>query len=154
MSDSPVFELERAFHVPPERVWWGWTDSEPLSHWYGPNVKTVIHQLDVRPGGLWLCEMNMGENSMYQRAEYTEVVPTEKTGLASLLDGQGLEHNRSPDAGLAQDPVVNAYASPGGQCYPNAVRLDAARGHGGGTRRILQSAGASGTRLDGWHAVT
>ena len=78
MNDLPVFELKQTFHAPPERVWWGWTDSEPLSHWYGPNVKTVIHQLDVQPGGLWLCEMNMGENSMYQRAEYLEVVPMER----------------------------------------------------------------------------
>ncbi len=78
MTDVPVYRLERTFHAPRERVWWAWTDPEPLAHWFGPNVETVIHQLDLKPQGLWLCSMNMGENSSRQRAEYLEVVVPER----------------------------------------------------------------------------
>ena len=83
MSDLPTYVLERVFDAPRRMVWKTWTDPELLSRWYGPNVVTVIHKLDVRPGGLWLNEMKMGTNSMYQRAEYTDVVAPER--LACLM---------------------------------------------------------------------
>ena len=70
--------LNRTFDAPPELVWKTWTDPELLARWYGPNVKTIIHRLDVRPGGLWLNEMQWGDNAHYQRVEYTEVTPPER----------------------------------------------------------------------------
>ena len=73
MSELPTYVLERTFDAPCEMVWRTWTDPELLQRWYGPGVETVIHKLDVTPGGLWLNEMKWGENSHYQRVEYTEV---------------------------------------------------------------------------------
>lgn len=73
MSDLPAYVLERTFDAPRELVWKTWTDPALLARWYGPNVETVIHRLDVRPGGLWLNEMKMGTRSSYQRTEFTEV---------------------------------------------------------------------------------
>jgi uncharacterized protein YndB with AHSA1/START domain len=67
--------LERTFDAPRELVWKTWTDPALLARWYGPNVETVVHRLDLKPGGLWLVEMKRGGNSMYQRVEYTEVTP-------------------------------------------------------------------------------
>lgn len=78
MSDLPTYVLERMFNAPRELVWRTWTEPELLKRWYGPNVETVIHKLDVTPGGEWLNEMKWGENSNYQRAEYTEVTPAER----------------------------------------------------------------------------
>ena len=78
MSDLPTYVLERTFDAPRALVWRTWTEPELLSRWYGPNVETVIHRLDVKPGGLWLNEMRMGEKSHYQRVEYTEVTPPER----------------------------------------------------------------------------
>ena len=78
MSDSSTYVLERTFDAPRERVWRGWTDPELLSHWYGPNVETIVHRLDLKPGGLWLVEMQMGGNSHYERVEYTEVTAPER----------------------------------------------------------------------------
>lgn len=59
MSELPTFILEREFKAPRDLVWKAWTDKELLARWYGPNVETVIHELDVRPGGLWKNEMRM-----------------------------------------------------------------------------------------------
>jgi len=73
MNDIPQYVLEREFNAPADLVWRTWTEKDLLARWYGPGVETVIHTLDVRPGGLWLNEMKWGETSHYQRVEYTEV---------------------------------------------------------------------------------
>ncbi len=78
MSDLPTYVLERVFDAPRELVWKTWTDPELLPRWYGPRVETIVHRLEVKPGGLWLLEMQMGGNSNYQRVEYTEVTPPER----------------------------------------------------------------------------
>ena len=59
-------------------VWRTWTEPELLSRWYGPNIETTIHRLDVTPGGLWLNEMKWGDNSNFERMEYLEVVAPER----------------------------------------------------------------------------
>ncbi|WP_269583398.1 SRPBCC family protein [Roseibium sp. Sym1] len=74
----PEFILDRRFNAPRDLVWRSWTEPDLLARWYGPGVETVIHKLDVRPGGLWLNEMKFGGGSHFQRVEYTEVVEPEK----------------------------------------------------------------------------
>ncbi len=78
MSDLPTYVLERVFDAPRELVWRTWTDPELVSRWYGPNVETIVHRLELKPGGLWLVEMKWGETSHYQRVEYTVVTPPER----------------------------------------------------------------------------
>ena len=78
MSDLPTYVLERTFDAPRELVWKNWTDPALVSRWYGPNVETIIHRLDLRPGGLWLVEMRRGDKSSYQRIEYVEVWSPER----------------------------------------------------------------------------
>lgn len=78
MNDIPTYVLEREFDAPRHLVWKSWTEPELLARWYGPNVETIIHRLDVRPGGLWLNEMKMNDRSSYQRTEYTEVAEPER----------------------------------------------------------------------------
>ena len=78
MSDLPTYVLERVFNAPRELVWKTWTDPELLPRWYGPRVETIIHRLEVKPGGLWLGEMKWDGKSNYQRVEFTEVTPPER----------------------------------------------------------------------------
>jgi len=63
MSDLPEYILDRVFDAPREMVWRAWTDPELLSRWYGPGVETIIHKFDLKPGGVWLNEMKMGDKS-------------------------------------------------------------------------------------------
>ncbi len=74
-TELPVYSFTRQFAAPPALVWRTWTEADLLARWYGPGVETIIHELDVRPGGRWLNEMKWGENSMYQKGEYLEVDP-------------------------------------------------------------------------------
>ena len=63
MSEIPEYILDRVFDAPREMVWRAWTDPELLSRWYGPGVGTIIHEFDLKPGGMWLNEMKWGDNS-------------------------------------------------------------------------------------------
>jgi uncharacterized protein YndB with AHSA1/START domain len=75
MAELPTYVLEREFDAPRALVWRTWTDPALLPRWYGPRVETIIHRLDLRPGGLWLLEMRREGWSSRQRAEYLEVSP-------------------------------------------------------------------------------
>ncbi|GAB4517956.1 MAG: SRPBCC domain-containing protein [Parvularculaceae bacterium] len=98
MTQTPTFVLEREFDAPRELVWKTWTEPELLARWYGPGVETVIHKLDVRPGGLWLNEMKMGDNSSYQRMEYRDVEPPSR--LVCLMS------NADADWNIAANPMM------------------------------------------------
>ena len=104
MSDVPTFVLERAFNAPRELVWKTWTDPDLVARWYGPNVETIIHRLDLKPGGLWLVEMKSGANSFYQRVEYTDVVPPAR--LVWLQSNADADFNIAPNPMMADWPRV------------------------------------------------
>ncbi len=76
--NSQPFSMTRVFDAPKDLVWRAWTEADLVQRWYGPGVETVIHEFEVKPGGLWLNEMRMGERSMKQRMEFTEVSPTDR----------------------------------------------------------------------------
>jgi len=76
MADDYV--LERVFDAPRAMVWRVWTDPDLLARWYGPGVDTIIHEYDLRAGGVWKNEMKWGENSDLSKMEFQEVVTQEK----------------------------------------------------------------------------
>lgn len=98
MSALPTYVLEREFDAPRALVWRTWTEPTLLARWYGPNVETVVHKLDVTPGGLWLNEMKWGENSHFQRVEYTEVDEPERLVW--------LHSNCDADWNIAANPMM------------------------------------------------
>jgi len=104
MSDLPTYVLERVFDAPRELVWKTWTDPELLPRWYGPRVETIVHRLELEPGGLWLIEMRWGGNSHYQRVEYTEVTPPER--LVWLHSSSEADWNIIPSPMMADWPRV------------------------------------------------
>ncbi len=98
MTDLPTYVLERTFAAPPALVWRTWTEPELLARWYGPNVETVIHRLEVRAGGLWLNEMKMRGQSSYQRTEYLEVDKPNR--LVALMASSNADWN------IAANPMM------------------------------------------------
>jgi uncharacterized protein YndB with AHSA1/START domain len=104
MNDLPTYVLERVFDAPRQLVWKTWTDPTLLPRWYGPNVETFIHRLELKPGGLWLVEMKWGGNSHYQRAEYTEVTPPKR--LVWLHSSSDADWNIIPSPMMADWPRV------------------------------------------------
>jgi uncharacterized protein YndB with AHSA1/START domain len=104
MTDLPTFVLERTFDAPQELVWRTWTEPDLVSRWYGPNVETIVHRLDPRPGGLWLIEMRTGTGQYRQRAEYTVVDPPER--LECLLSSADGDWNITASPMMADWPRV------------------------------------------------
>lgn len=78
MADLPTYVLERVFDAPRELVWKTWTDPKLVPRWYGPGVKSIVHRHELKPGGLWLHEMQWGTNSKHERIEFTEVTPPQR----------------------------------------------------------------------------
>ena len=104
MSELPTYVLDRVFDAPRDLVWKTWTDPALLPRWYGPNVETIIHRLELKPGGLWLVEMKWGGNSHYQRVEYTEVTLPER--LVWLHSSSDADWNIIPSPMMANWPRV------------------------------------------------
>ncbi len=78
MTELPRYALDRTFDAPRDLVWRVWTDPELLARWYGPGVKTIIHEYDLRPGGVWRNEMKWGDKSDLSRMDFKEVLAGEK----------------------------------------------------------------------------
>jgi len=51
MSETPQFATEHEFDAPRSLVWQAWTQPDLLARWYGPNVETIVHEFDLKPGG-------------------------------------------------------------------------------------------------------
>jgi uncharacterized protein YndB with AHSA1/START domain len=103
-SGAPTYVLERLFDAARELVWKAWTDPTLLPRWYGPNVETIVHRLDLKPGGLWLVEMKSGGKSNYQRIEYQDVTPPER--LVWLQSSSDASWNVSPSPMMPAWPRV------------------------------------------------
>jgi uncharacterized protein YndB with AHSA1/START domain len=66
----------RVFDAPRELVWRMWTDPKHVVHWWGPNGFTnTIHEMDVRPGGVWRFVMHGPDGTDYlNKIVYHDVV--------------------------------------------------------------------------------
>lgn len=104
MSDLPNYILDRSFDAPRDMVWRAWTDPEILARWYGPNIETVIHKFDLKPGGQWLNEMRMKGNSMFSVADFKEVTPVEK--LVMHMSNSDADWNIGPNPMMPDWPRV------------------------------------------------
>jgi hypothetical protein len=53
MQDRAIV-ISRVFAAPRELIWNACTDPKQLVQWWGPRDFTItIHEMDVRPGGIW-----------------------------------------------------------------------------------------------------
>jgi uncharacterized protein YndB with AHSA1/START domain len=72
--------LSRVFDAPRELVWEVWTNPEHIAKWWGPNgFSTTIHEMDVRPGGVWHHTMHGPDGTDYpNKSIFQEVVKPER----------------------------------------------------------------------------
>ena len=70
----------RVFDAPRELVFKMWTEAEHITKWWGPNgFTTTIHEMDVRPGGVWRFVMHGPDGRDYQnKIVYVEIVKPER----------------------------------------------------------------------------
>jgi uncharacterized protein YndB with AHSA1/START domain len=72
--------ITRLFDAPRDLVFRVWTDPNHVVHWWGPNGFTnTIHEMDVRPGGVWRFVMHGPDGVDYEnKVVYHEVVEPER----------------------------------------------------------------------------
>ena len=72
--------LTRVFDAPREMIWDAWTDPEQVVQWWGPRgFTTTIHEMDVRPGGVWRLTMRGPDGTEYpNKSVFLEVVKPER----------------------------------------------------------------------------
>jgi len=72
--------IARIFDAPRELVFRVWTDRAHVAEWWGPHgFKTIIHKMDVRPGGRWRYSMRGPDGNDYPfDGAYIEVVEPER----------------------------------------------------------------------------
>lgn len=80
--------LTRVFDAPRELVFKAFTDPKHVAQWWGPNGFTnTIHEMDVRPGGVWRFIMHGPNGVDYpNRVVYSEVVKPERLAWAHGSD--------------------------------------------------------------------
>lgn len=78
-TDREIIAI-RVFDAPRELVFREWTDPQHVVHWWGPNGFTnTIHEMDVRPGGVWQFVMHGPDGVDYQnKIVFDEVVQPER----------------------------------------------------------------------------
>jgi uncharacterized protein YndB with AHSA1/START domain len=72
--------VTRVFDAPRELVFKMWTDPKHVAQWWGPNgFSTTIHEMDVKPGGVWRFVMHGPDGVDYQnKVVYLEIVRPER----------------------------------------------------------------------------
>src|SRR3972149_4696907 len=72
--------LTRIFDAPRELVFEAWTDPKHVAQWWGPNGFTnTIHEMNVRPGGVWRFVMHGPDGVDYpNKIVYDEIVKPER----------------------------------------------------------------------------
>jgi uncharacterized protein YndB with AHSA1/START domain len=72
--------ITRVFDAPREMIWDAWTDPEQIVQWWGPRGFTsTIHEMDVRPGGVWKSTMHGPDGTDYlNHGVFKEVVKAER----------------------------------------------------------------------------
>jgi uncharacterized protein YndB with AHSA1/START domain len=75
--------VSRVFDAPREIVWDAWTDPKQVMKWWGPRgFTTTIHEMDVRPGGVWRQTMHGPDGANYPgKIVFSEVVKPERIVL-------------------------------------------------------------------------
>lgn len=78
--------LTRILNAPRDLVFDVWTDPQHIAQWWGPNGFTnTIHEMNVRPGGIWRFIMHGPDGTDYPNKIVYEKV--ERPSLIAYLHG-------------------------------------------------------------------
>ena len=72
--------ISRVLDAPRELVFEAWTDPRHVGQWWGPHGFTnTIHEMDVRPGGVWRFIMHSPDGVDYvNKVVFIEIVKPER----------------------------------------------------------------------------
>jgi uncharacterized protein YndB with AHSA1/START domain len=81
--------IEREFDAPRERVFAAFVDPELVPRWWARRIdKTVVDEMDVRPGGRWRFQTSAPDGEHAFRGVYREISPPER--LVQTFEYEGM----------------------------------------------------------------
>lgn len=88
-GNDRVIVIARILHAPREMVWRAMVDPQQVVNWWGPHgFTTTVHEMDVRPGGVWRQTMHGPDGTDYpSHSVFQEVVYPERV-VYSLVGGE------------------------------------------------------------------
>lgn len=93
-AESPSLQIERRIAAPRKKVFEAWTKADQISLWFNPSTEytTIVHEMDLRPGGKYRIEMKhpTGENHIV-RGLYQEIRPPQKLVFTWAWEGKNME---------------------------------------------------------------
>jgi uncharacterized protein YndB with AHSA1/START domain len=100
--------ITRVFDAPRELVFKAFTDPKQVPQWWGPRgFTTTVHEMDVRPGGVWRFIMHGPDGTDYpNRIVFIEIAKPER-----LVYLHGSDKENDPD----QFEVTVTFADHGGK---------------------------------------
>lgn len=89
--------ITRLLKAPRELVWNAWTNPKHVVNWWGPNGFTnTIHEMEVKPGGVWSFIMHGPDGTDYpNRIVFEEVVKPERLTYSHGSDKDDDPHSFS-----------------------------------------------------------
>ncbi|HEX7252976.1 MAG TPA: SRPBCC domain-containing protein [Thermoanaerobaculia bacterium] len=80
-QNAPIsLRMTRTFDAPRERVFQAWTEPEALAKWFAPTAEfqTRIPKFELRVGGAYRIEMQLGDKNNVVVGTYKEIRPPQK----------------------------------------------------------------------------
>lgn len=117
--------ISRDYDAPRELIWKAWTQPEHVAQWWGPDgFTTTIHEMDLRPGGVWKLTMHGPDGTEYpNKSVFKEVVELEKIVFShggGKVDGPGA----SFEATWTFETIGNKTRLTGRMVFPTAEARD------------------------------
>ncbi|MFY7962554.1 MAG: SRPBCC family protein, partial [Elsteraceae bacterium] len=96
---TPLFEIDRRFAAPPEKVFKAWTDPEDLKRWFAPAGMSMSRaKMDLRPGGGFHYALRAPTGfEMWGMWAFEEILAPEKLVL--------IQHFSDPEGGVTRHPL-------------------------------------------------
>lgn len=86
--------VSRLVNAPRELVFKVFTDPNHVVHWWGPrNFRNIVHEIDIRPGGVWRFDMEGWGQVFPNKIIYQEIIKPEKIVFIHGNDVADLEND-------------------------------------------------------------
>lgn len=92
-AEKPSLQIERRIAARREKVFEAWTKAEQVTQWFNPGTEytTVVHEMDVRPGGAYRIEMKHSKgDSHIVRGVYQEITPPQRLVFTWAWEGKNM----------------------------------------------------------------
>ncbi len=96
-SGQDCFVIHRSFAAPKELLFKAWTQAEHLAAWLPPVGATMEYlEVDIRPGGASFYRMDHPGGTLYGKAQYHEIQPSELLTYTQMFSDENKGPGRHP----------------------------------------------------------